>query len=160
MVFDKLHEHRFYCKFKKCSFFRTTTIFLSFDVTLEGLKISDTKVKSLPDWPLPMTIKKVQSFLRFVQYFWKFIKSFSALAKLLTKLTWKNSPFVWGDDQLHAFKVLEDHLCTAPVLEIYDGHADTMVELHTDASVKALGAVLFQQRSGQTSFHPAAYNSC
>ena len=33
-------------------------------------------------------------------------------------------------------------MCTAPVLEIYDGHADTMVELHTDASAKALGAVL------------------
>ena len=51
MVFGKLREHRFYCKLKKCSFFRTSTTFLGFDVTLEGLKISDTKVKSLQEWP-------------------------------------------------------------------------------------------------------------
>ena len=69
MVFDKLHEHRFYCKLKKFSFFRMTTMFLGLDVTPDRLKISDTKVKSLCDWPLPTTMKKVQSFLVFVQYF-------------------------------------------------------------------------------------------
>ena len=50
-VFGKLREHRFYCKLKKCSFFRTCTTFLGFDVTPEGLKISDAKVKSLREWP-------------------------------------------------------------------------------------------------------------
>ena len=50
-VFEKLREHRFYCKLKKCSFFRTSTIFLGFDITPEGLRISDAKVKSLREWP-------------------------------------------------------------------------------------------------------------
>ena len=40
--------------------------------------------------------------------------------------------------------MLKDRMCTAPVLEIYDGHADTMVELHTDTRAKALGTVLLQ----------------
>ena len=56
-VFDKLHEHQFYCKLKKYSFFHMTTAFLGFDVTLERLKVFDTKVKSLHDWPLPMSMK-------------------------------------------------------------------------------------------------------
>ena len=56
-VFGKLHEHWFYCKLKKCSFFRTSTTFLGFDITPEGLKISDTKVKSLHEWPQPTTLK-------------------------------------------------------------------------------------------------------
>ena len=47
-VFGKLH--RFYCKLKKCSFFRTSTTFLGFDVTPGGLRISDAKVKSLREW--------------------------------------------------------------------------------------------------------------
>ena len=51
MVFEKLCGHRFYCKLKKCSFFHTSTTFLGLDVTLEGLKISDAKVKSLREWP-------------------------------------------------------------------------------------------------------------
>ena len=57
MVFDKLREHWFYCKLKKCSFFHMTTTFLGFDVTPEGLKISDAKVKSLCKWPQPTTVK-------------------------------------------------------------------------------------------------------
>ena len=56
-VFDKLREYWFYCKLKKCSFFRTTTTSLGFDITPDGLKISDAKVKSLCDWPLPTTMK-------------------------------------------------------------------------------------------------------
>ena len=46
-VFGKLCEHQFYCKLKRCSFFHTSTTFLGFDVTPEGLKISNTKLKSL-----------------------------------------------------------------------------------------------------------------
>ena len=56
-VFDKLRVHSFYGKPKKCSFFHTTTAFLGFDVTPNGLKISDTKVKSVSDWLLLMTVK-------------------------------------------------------------------------------------------------------
>ena len=44
MVFGKLCQHQFYCKLKKCSFFCTSTTFLGFNVTPEGLKISNTKV--------------------------------------------------------------------------------------------------------------------
>ena len=95
----------------------------------------------------------------FVQYFRKFIQGFSGLAEPLTKLTRKDTPFEWTDDQQRAFELLKDRVCTAPVLEIYDGHADTLVELHTDASAKALGAVLLQRRPGQSSFHPVAYYS-
>ena len=57
MVFGKLREHWFYCKLKKCSFFHTSTTFLGFDVTMEGLKISNAKVESLHYWPLPRTMK-------------------------------------------------------------------------------------------------------
>ena len=56
-VFDKLCEHQFYCKLKKGSFFHTTTKFLGFDVTSDGLKISDAKLKGLHYQSLPITMK-------------------------------------------------------------------------------------------------------
>ena len=45
------------------------------------------------------------------------------------------------------------------MLEIYDGSADTLVEVHTDASTKALGAVLLQEHIATKHFHPIAYYS-
>ena len=49
-VFACLHKSEFYCKLKKFSFLRRDTTFLGFDITPEGLQISNTKVQSLKTW--------------------------------------------------------------------------------------------------------------
>ena len=48
-VFSHLCKYKFYCKLKKCSFIWRTITFLGFDITPEGLQISDTKVWSLKE---------------------------------------------------------------------------------------------------------------
>ena len=55
-VFACLCKHEFYCKLKNCSFLWRATTFLGFDITPEGLKISDAKVKILKKWPKPTTV--------------------------------------------------------------------------------------------------------
>ena len=47
----------------------------------------------------------------------------------------------------------------APILEIFDDSHDTQHEIYTDASAKALGAVLLQKCTMEASFHPVAYFS-
>ena len=56
-VFALLRKYEFYCKQKKCSFLQWTNTFLGFDITPEGLKISDAKVQSLKKWPKPTTVQ-------------------------------------------------------------------------------------------------------
>ena len=56
-VLARLRQYTFYCKLKKCSFLRNSTTFLGFDVTPEGMRISDSKVLSLSEWPVPSTVK-------------------------------------------------------------------------------------------------------
>ena len=56
-VLVRLCQYMFYCKLKKCSFLRNSTMFLGFDVTPEGMRISDSKVRSLREWPVPSTVK-------------------------------------------------------------------------------------------------------
>ena len=48
-VMDRLRQHQFYCKLKKCQFGKATTTVLGFDVTSDGMKISTEKIKSLKD---------------------------------------------------------------------------------------------------------------
>ena len=55
-VFAHLHKSKFYFKLKKCSILQRTTTFLGFDITLEGLKISDAKMQSLKEWLKPTTV--------------------------------------------------------------------------------------------------------
>ena len=56
-VLVHLCQYTFYCKLKKCSFLCNSTTFLGFDVTPEGMHISDSKVQSLNEWPVPTTVK-------------------------------------------------------------------------------------------------------
>ena len=52
-----LRQYTFYSKLKKCSFLRNSTTFFGFNVTPEGMRISDSKVRSLSEWPVPTTVK-------------------------------------------------------------------------------------------------------
>ena len=56
-VLVRLRQYFFYCKLKKCIFLCNSATFLGFDVTPEGMRISDLKVQSLSKWPVPTTVK-------------------------------------------------------------------------------------------------------
>ncbi|GJW59513.1 putative reverse transcriptase domain-containing protein [Tanacetum coccineum] len=72
-----------------------------------------------------------------------FIKEFSLISKPLTKLTQKNKPYVWGDDEEEAFQTLKLKLCSALILSLPEGSKDFVV--YCDASLKGFGAVLMQR---------------
>ena len=56
-VLMHLYQYIFYYKLKKCSFLCNGTMFLSFNIMLEGIHICDTKVQSLHEWPVPTIVK-------------------------------------------------------------------------------------------------------
>ena len=52
-----LHQYMLYCELKKCSFLCNSARFLSFNITPEGMHISNSKVQSLSEWLVPTTAK-------------------------------------------------------------------------------------------------------
>ena len=49
------------------------------------------KVAAIMEWPQPRSVKEVQSFLGFANFYRKFISTYSAIAAPLTTLTRKVS---------------------------------------------------------------------
>ncbi|XP_057734029.1 uncharacterized mitochondrial protein AtMg00860-like [Arachis stenosperma] len=68
------------------------------------------------DWKQPTTVTEIRSFLGLAGYYRRFIKGFSQLALPLTKLTRKDTPFVWTPECEENFQALKKKLTTAPVL--------------------------------------------
>ncbi|GJX89382.1 putative reverse transcriptase domain-containing protein [Tanacetum coccineum] len=62
------------------------------------------------------------------------LRKFSLISKPLTKLTQKNKPYVWGDDEEGAFQTLKLKLCSAPILSLPEGSEDFV--MYYDASLK------------------------
>lgn len=117
---------------------------------------SECKIKAVAKFPVPKSVKDVQSFLGLTGYFRKFIYQYSIIARPLTNLLKGNVEFQFEEDEHRAFQNLKFALGNKPVLKLYKVGAET--ELHTDASKFGYGAILLQKDS-DNAFHPIYYAS-
>ena len=84
-----LRKHQLYAKIQKCEFGREEMTFVGFLVSKSGIGMDPAKVVAIMDWPIPKTVKEVQSFLGFSNFYRKFILHYSSLTSPLTSLTRK-----------------------------------------------------------------------
>lgn len=156
MVLQRLREAGLQASLGKCEFHTQSTRFLGFIVGVDGIKVDPEKVSVVTNWERPNTVRGIQSFLGFCNFYRRFIKNYSRVSRPLHLLTRKEVPFQWTEKCEAAFKELKQRLVTAPILAHYDPEAPTRVE--TDASDGVMGGVLSQQ--GRDLFwHPVAYFS-
>ena len=84
--------------------------------------------------------KGSSSFLGHANFYWRFIKEFSLIAKPLTNLLIKDVPFMFDDACLSAFNRLKEELIPAPIITPLDWSLP--FEIMYDTSDHAVGAVL------------------
>lgn len=104
--------------------------------------MNPNKTKAIEVWEKPTSKKELQSFLGLVNYYRRFIRNCSKVAKPLTDLT-KNVPFVWSSQADEAFQELKKAVTSAPVLRQFCPTA--AVSITTDASKYAIGGVMEQE---------------
>jgi len=114
------------------------------------------KVQGVADWPVPHNVTDVRSFLGFTNFYRRFIRNFSEVAKPLNALLQKDAKWEWMDVQFKAFEHLKSLLCSKPILVFPSDDRAFLVE--ADSSGYATGAVLSQMRNDDK-WHPVAYIS-
>ena len=70
--------------------------FVGFLVSKSGIGMDPAKVAAILEWPTPTTVKEVQSFLGFANFYKKFITHYSSLTSPLASLTRKGVRFTWS----------------------------------------------------------------
>ncbi|XP_060810231.1 uncharacterized protein LOC132904321 [Amyelois transitella] len=154
-IFNRLRLFGLRANREKCNFACEQVKYLGHLITHKGILPDESKVHAIQEMKEPSNLKHLKSFLQTCSWFRKFVPGFSEIAQPLTKLTKKNEPWVWADDQRSAFNELKKRLITAPVLVQAD-HSKPFI-IHTDASNYALGAVLLQGEGNDV--HPIEYSS-
>ena len=155
-VLKRFQDHDLYLKPEKCMFAQTSIEYLGIIITEGRLKMDPAKLTAITNWPIPRTVKQLQAFLGFCNFYRQFFKDYSHKAHPLFHLTKKDVPFLWQQPQETAFHSLIDGFTTAPVLALPD-HAKPF-HLITDASDFATGAIL-EQPNALNRWHPVAYHS-
>lgn len=151
-----LQKHKLQLNIAKCTFYARVFPYLGHLISKEGSRPNPDKIRILREFLRPVNIRSLQSFLGMANYFRKYVKDFSKIAKPLTQLLKKEQPFIWGDQQKQAFEKLKTALTTEVILSFPD-FSDTFY-VQTDASQYAIGGVLMQRPGGEY-FRPIYYFS-
>ncbi|GKD23359.1 reverse transcriptase domain-containing protein, partial [Tanacetum coccineum] len=118
-------------------------------------EVDKAKVDVIAKLPHPTTVKGIRSFLGHAGFYRRFIQDFSKIARPMTRLLEKDTPFFFSKECIEAFQTLKKNRTEAPILVAPDW--DLPFELMCDASDFAIGAVLGQRKTKH--FQPIHYAS-
>jgi hypothetical protein len=72
-VLEALSEAGLHLKPEKCEFHRQEVKYLGFIISTSGTKMEPAKIATVQEWPEPRNVKDVQSFLRFANFYRRFV---------------------------------------------------------------------------------------
>ncbi|GJY07665.1 reverse transcriptase domain-containing protein [Tanacetum coccineum] len=140
---------------EKCHFMVKEGIVLGHKISKSGIEVDRAKVDVIAKLPPPTSVKGIRSFLGHVGFYRRFIQDFSKIARPMTHLLEKETPFIFSTECREAFETLKKKLTEALILVAPDW--DLPFEIMCDASDFAVGAVLGQRKTKH--FQPIHYAS-
>ncbi|OBZ70423.1 Transposon Tf2-9 polyprotein [Grifola frondosa] len=140
-------------------------------VSLEGWHLDHGVVNKVLKWVECTNVSEVRSFLGVAGIARRWIKNFSIIVRPLTRLTRKDAPFVWGEEEHEAMEYVKHRVTSAPVLRKIDYELARTITPHderltdhglvivaVDSSLHGAGWVLYQVDVVEK--HPALFGSC
>lgn len=155
-LFERLTEYGLNVKPSKCLLGVKSLEFLGHYVDKHGILPSTERVEAITSFPPPDSLKKAQGFVGMINYYFRFIPK---LAEILIpihshiaemeklKKNDRKFKFYWPDSCNDAFNQAKEALTKATLL-VHPKKKNLYISLFTDASNKAVGAVLQQYDKG------------
>nr|GEU60718.1 reverse transcriptase domain-containing protein [Tanacetum cinerariifolium] len=140
---------------EKSHFMVKEGIVLGYKISKKVIEVDKEKIEVISKLPHPTIVKGIKSFLKHAGFYRRFIKDFSKISRPMTHLLEKNSPFIFSNDCIQAFRTLKEKLIEAAIL--IAPNSDQPFELMCDASDFAVGVVLGQRV--EKHFRPIHYAS-
>ena len=144
-VFDRLTGAGLTLKPSKCHIAVQSVRYLGHILEPTGIRPNPDKVRVVERYPVPKNVTEVRRFLGLTQYYKRFQKDYSHVAKPLQNLTKNDVAFEWTDKCQKAFETMIKTLTTAPLLAYPD--CNKPFQLSCDASQFAIGFILSQKDS-------------
>ena len=155
-VLQRLKEAELQADIKKSEFSVQSTKFLGFIISTEGIAMDPEKVAVVKNWPVPKSVKEIQSFLSFCNFYRNSLEKWGQVIRSLTKLTAKRAWHTLGELEIQAFEKVKKLVLSDAVRVHYFPYAETRMK--TDASDEVVAGVLTQLQKDEK-WKPAAYFS-
>nr|GEX48522.1 reverse transcriptase domain-containing protein [Tanacetum cinerariifolium] len=140
---------------EKIHFMVKEGIVLGYKISKNGIEVDKAKIDVIAKLTHPTTVKGIRRFFGHVGFYRRFIQDFSKIARPMTRLLEKDTPFFFSKECVKDFQTLKRKLTDALILIAPDW--DFPFKLMCDASDFAIGAVLGQRQ--EKHFRPIHYAS-
>ncbi|GKF39096.1 hypothetical protein Tco_0119157, partial [Tanacetum coccineum] len=90
---------------------------LGHKISKSGIEVDKAKFDVITKLPHPTTVKGIRSFLGHAGFYRRFIQDFSKIARPMTHLLEKETPFIFSKECIEAFGTLKMKLTQAPILD-------------------------------------------
>jgi hypothetical protein len=155
-TFECMSQHGIVLNPKKTHFFKEEILFLGYIVARDSIKPNPETVSKIKDYPIPVSVKDIRSFLGLASYYRRFVPNFAKIARPLHEQIKSTKRTFWDKEATNAFFRLKVYLTSEPVLTKPDFNKEFFVV--TDASIDGLGSILTQKDS-EGREHPIIYSS-
>ena len=85
-VLDLLRKNGLFANLKKCRFHKDEVRFLGYVVSSQGIRMEDERIEAVRNWPEPKSVRDIQVFIVFANFYRRFIRGFSKIAAPLTSM--------------------------------------------------------------------------
>ncbi len=98
-MFEQLRAHSLHLHPRKCKFFQESVEYLGHVIYPGGLGMQQIKVEAIAHIPCLTDVSKVCAFMGLVNYYHRYVKGLSVMAKPLNMLLKLDQEWQWGDEQ-------------------------------------------------------------
>ena len=111
-VLERLRKYGLFVKLSKCEFSVTEVEFFSYIIETAGVSMDPRRVVIIKEWKEFQSYREIQVFLRFANFYRRFVHYYSAVIILMTDFLKgmqkgkKPGPFHWPKETSDAFRKL------------------------------------------------------
>lgn len=153
-ILQRLRDTGLQVDIRKYEFSVTRTKYLDFIVSIDDLEVDSEKIQVVKDWKSSRTIKDIQFFLDFCNFYRRFIRDYEIVAKSLIRLTRSKVSYVWNQVCEKIFEELKYRLTFVSLIRHYNSKLEIMLE--TDASNEVIADVISQLHENEL-WHSIVY---
>ncbi len=160
-VLKRFRKYKLFAKLSKCDFDLKEVDYLRFIVKVNDIRMNFARIAIVKKWVESTTRRHVRTFLKFVEFYRRFIKKFNKIIRSLTNLFKErkkkefDKKFEFTEKTRIAFAQLKDVFIKTSILLHFD--SKRRIRLKIDASDFAISEILSQLIEKTNQWHFVAF---
>ena len=130
-MLNKFREIDLQMNFKKCEFDVEEIVFLNVIISKSDLRMNSEKMKIIVNWIISINLKEIQGFVKFANFYRRFIKNFSKVIRFLMKLTRKNQFFVGNEACSKVFQEFKNRVVFVFILRHFNSKKQAVLKINS-----------------------------